>query len=358
MRPTTRRFQRPLSRSLVALASLSLLVLSLGPVSALGANTRDIFFGSPGAANGVLTFSPVTVGGNSVVKLRISNGGNQPVNFVKWAAGLYADGLAYNPSYPAPAPPSLGGSTIALLAPSAGCAPVPTANTPTNTLLCDIGTLVPGPSGLTYTVVLTPPATAGTYHVWFTASWNEGWSTSGSNADYQFAQGDIVVETADCDTPAASYFLPGQAVSLNVGDGTNCQSASLSSQALGGIGGFGSLGIDNGFLAGCPAGYSCFGDTVSAAVGGGVAVPGGVRWDLTWYLIKSLKGVIHFHDDYDATTNPNAYDAIPFSKKYLCSAQLTTNCWEYTESSKGNADPLWFRAIFITPNNGKAGGFI
>lgn len=354
------------SRTLVSLTVLSLLVLSLGPASLLAANTRDIYFGTPESlggsgggfdgdgnpVSGTLVFSPVTTGGNTVVTLLVRNDGNQTINHIKFAGGAAADGLPYNDAYPAPAPPSLGGGTIAAIFPSAGCDPAGGSS-----LMCSVGTLASGASA-TYTIVITPPAIAGPYHVWFTASWNEGWSSTGSNADYVFAEGDIVVATADCDTPTANYFLPGQTVGLaSVCPG---QAASVSSGALGGIGGFGQLGIDAGFEAGCPApaGSTCYGATVDAVISDGSPVPGGVQWTVTWYGIKSLKGVIHFHDDYDAIDNPDAYDVIPFSKKFQCSDKLTTNCWIDTTSSKGNADPLTFEAVFVTPNNGRAGGFI
>jgi len=364
-RPRSRRDRRSFTRLLASLAVLSLLALSIGPSFLLAANTRNIYFGTPESlggsgggfdndgnpVSGTLVFSPVTTGGKTMAKLLIRNDGNQTINHIKFAGGDVADELPYNAGYPAPTVESFGGSSLAAIFPSTGCDPAGPDG-----LMCDVGTLGSGDSRL-YTLVFTPPATAGTYDIWLTVSWNEGWSTTGSNADYAFAEGSIVVAEADCDTPTANYFLPNELVSLANGGGKcDGQSASVSAGALGGLGGFGTLGIDEEF-DGCPDGYSCFGNTVSVSISDGIAVPGGVEWSLRWEGTKSLKGVIHFHDDYDPA-DTDTYDVILFQKKFQCSNKLTTNCWVSTASSKGNVSPWWFEAVIVTDNNGKAGGFI
>jgi hypothetical protein len=326
------------------------LAVSIGPSFLLAADTRSVDFGSPGAP-GSLSFSPVTLGGRTVLQLEIKNSGGQTLNHIKFAGGDVADTLPYNDILPKPTGTSLpAGASIAAVFPSAGC----TISANGAGLLCDVGSLGANAS-TTYAIVINPPAGAGPHAVWLTASWNEGWSTTGANADYTFASGSFSVGTAGCSTPAASYFLPAEALSLINPCGS--QSASVSSGALGGNGGFGSVGIDSTFGATCPDAYSCFGSTVAVTIADGSPVSGGVQWDVTWTGTKSLKGVIHFHDDYDPTDS-DTYDVILFQKKFQCSATLETNCWVSTESSKGNADPLTFRAVFVTPNNGKAGGFI
>lgn len=354
---------RPINRLVVALSAAAVLVATLGVGGSAAANTRLVYFGSPESVDGSgggrddngnlvsgdLRFTSVTVGGRTSVQVLIRNDGGQTLNHIKFAGGSVADALPYNAQFPPPALPSLsGGASFTAIFPDAGCDPAAGDG-----ILCDVGSLRAGDSAL-YTIVITPPASPGTYHVWLTASWNEGWSTTGTNADYQFAEGDIVVGPGGCSV--ANYFLPAEAVALtNTGTCQN-QSASIGSGSeVGGIGSHATLGIDDGFLAGCPSGFRCYGSTVDVSVLGGVVVPGGIEWTLYWEGIRSLTGVIHFGDDY--ATDPTDFTVIPFKRQFLCSASRTVDCWKTTSSSKGNANPLWFRATFVTPDNGKGGGF-
>jgi hypothetical protein len=231
--------------------------------------------------------------------------------------------------------------------------------------LCDVGQLLPLVP-LSYTLVINvPPASTEPFSTWLTVSWNEGWSTNGSNADYTFANGAFSVGTASCTTATSSYFLPDEQVDLDNGGGT-CQGQTasvMSGDPLTGIGGFASLGIDSSFSVACPSDvHSCFGVTVSASVVGGVEVPGGVEWTVRWYGTKSLTGVIHFGDDYGPLpdNDPADYTLIPFTKKNLCvdTASVTDlDCWIIKLSSPGNEKPVWFQATFRTPDNGRGGGY-
>lgn len=338
-------------------------VLLLGTAGVTAANTRIVCFGTPGSdancsginndgtlKSGVLVFSPVTTGGNTAVNVLIRNDGGQTLNHVKFAGGDTADALPFNPLFGHPGGTSLpSGATVPAIFPGGSC----TFSAGHAGFLCDVGTLGAHKSA-TFTVVITP-TTGG--HVWLTSSWNEGWSTTGSNADYAFAEGDITVSAASCDTGTANYFLPSDPVSL---PGVNClgQQASIVAGALGGIGGFGSVGNDPTGTTTCPSALKngCYGTTVSVTINGGQVVPGGVQWSITWYGIKSLTGVIHYHNDY-SPSDPKTYDVIPLTKSFQCSAKLTTNCWQSVTASKGNANPLFITVVFVTPSNGKGGGF-
>ncbi len=363
-----------------AAASAAVLLLSaLGVGGAAAANTRFVYFGSPDGTggdrdsngnliSGTLTFSSVTVGGRSATQLLIRNDGGQTLNHIRFAGGSVADDLPYNPGFtvvgtnppsPTPAGDSIPaeasfaavfkGADLAACDPSSG-----------DGIMCDVGTLSAHTSA-SYTIVIAPPGAAGSYHVWLTVSWNEGWSTTGSNADYQFAEGDIVVGTASCDTATSNYFLPGETVDLENGGGTcRSQDASIASgNGLVGAGGHASVKINDDIGFQCPASVkgTCYGATVEAEVLAGAPVPGGVEWTVTWHGIKSLSGVIHFLDGY--TPGSNLFDDIPLTNKFKCSASLPTNCW--VDGSKivvnGSPSVRSFTVTFRTPKNGRGGGY-
>jgi hypothetical protein len=348
--------RRPSKRAVSLLASASLVAaLILVPAAANAADTRSVNFSFG-------DFSAATAGGRTAVTVTLSNAGGQTINHLAFAGGATADGLPYNPLYVKPAGNSLpSGASYAAIFPSTGCsltgAPPNTTNVYAG-LFCDVGQLAAHTS-VSYLLVINVPAVAGSYDTWLTVSWNEGWSTTGSNADYTFATGSFSVGTASCGTATASYFLPAELVNLANGGGLCVnQTASIASgAALTGNGGFASLGIDTTFTATCPAELhaKCYGATVSASVLGGIPVPGGIQWTVRWEGIKSLSGVVHFGDDY--ATDPTDYTLIPFKTQYKCSATLITNCWIKAEGSKGNANPLTFDATFVTTDNGRSGGY-
>lgn len=383
-------FRMRLGRLGTVAVSAMLSVTLLGVGSSFAANSRDVDFGSPGAYGGdvsgttlipgALVFSPVTASsdashpGRTAVQVEIHNAGGQTLNHVKFAGGDVADVLPYNPDFtvqgtdpPAPHPsgPSFPTDTsLNAVFPPTGCSYT------SGGVLCDVGTLAANTSK-TYTLVFTPPQTAGEVrHIWLTASWAEGWSSSGTNADYAFAEGDIHVAAAGCTTPTSSYFLPNEIVGLASGLQT-CDQAQTANVGSGkkldpnGFGTFAQVGVDSNVATDwCPTGfsYTCYGSTVSVEILSGDPVPGGVLWTIKWYGTKSLGGVVHFWDSYDASDPLHSadYTTIPFTKKFQCSASRTTDCWVSGSllASKGNADPLWFQATFVTANNGKGGGFI
>ena len=135
----------------------------------------------------------------------------------------------------------------------------------------------------------------------------------------------------------------------------NNQNADITSgAALGGNGGFATVKIDGTFTATCPAPFRCFGNTVSVSIIEGASVPGGVKWTVTWFGTKTVKGVIHFADDY-ATSGD--FTAIAFTKANKCTTTKVVDCWESVIPSAGNTKPASVTAIFYTDGNGKGGGF-
>ena len=358
---------------------MALLATAMLSSGAIAANARDVYFGSPEPGGsgggidpdtgaivpGILTNTTVTSGGRTSIIVRIQNRGGQALNHVKWAAGTTAEQKSYNPLFPAPdlndddvIDSSLSGATVTRIFNPAGttCDPATGAS-----VQCEVGSLAAN-AAKEFQVILTPPTAPASYKIWFTASWNEGWSSTGTNADYTFALGTIDVKGAACGNGMANYFLPEEQVTLNDNSGDICNGADASVKSGGflnanGNGGFASLKVDETgiFDGGCPVPYECFGNTVTVNILDGGTVPGKVDWTVTWYGTKSLGAVIHYFDTY-SLTNLGAYKAIPLTKKNKCSASLLTDCWLSFEASKGNANPIWFKVVFRTDGNGKAGG--
>jgi len=302
---------------------------------------------------GTLTNTTVNPGGRTASMVMVRNDDNQTLNHVTIAGGAAADGKPYNPLFKPPSYPSLNGLTLAAVIPqTVGM----TCSTNTTTSFeCEIGTLLPTQSA-SFLIVINAPATAGSTSWWVTADWNEGWSTTGTNADYTFAIGSVNVTNASCAAGAANYFLSGQTVDLGDGGATcNNQDANIKSgDSLTGNGGFASLVIDNSFAVPCPTAYrnKCYGKTVTASALGGTAVPGGVQWTITWFGINHLTGVFHFGDNYP--TDANDYVAIPLTNANQCTATKTTDC---ILSVATTSSPKSITVTFVTANNGKGSGW-
>lgn len=346
----------------MASALLAATAFAAGPVAA--ANGRTVYFGSPTGTGGgytasgdlvfgTLTNTRVTANNKTAVILLLRNDDNQTLNHVKVAGGDAADTKPYNLGFSKPGgdslPSALTFAAVTILSGPAG------ATCDTNTSVsfeCNVGTLAAGASA-SFLIVIKTPNSAATYPYWFTGSWNEGWSSTGTNADYNFATGSLVVEANSCAGGTASWFLGDENVNLGDGGATcNNQDAVIKSgAALGGNGGFASVAVDSTFAVTCPAGYKCFGNTVSVSVTEGNPVAGGVEWTVTWYGTKTIKGVIHFADDY-ATSG--LYTAIPFTRQNKCSDTKLTDCWKSVVTT---SKPASVTAVYVTASNGKGGGF-
>jgi hypothetical protein len=370
------RMNLRLLRGLAGATTLALLATALLSAPALAANGRLVYFGSPiseggtgGGYNtdgslihGTLKNTPVTANNKTAVFLEIANKDNQTLNHVKVAGGDAADGKSFNPSFLPPAgdslPDDLSLAAVSILSGPAGT----TCASSATSFECNVGTLSANASALFLIVIKAPNAEA-SYPYWFTGSWNEGWSSTGNNADYNFAKGTITVAADSCAGGTASWFLGTEPVVLGDGGGT-CFGANAgikSGAALGqdpafANGGFASVVVDNGPAVPCPAGFKCFGSTVSVTIISGNPVPGGVEWTVTWEGTKTLKGVIHYGDAYP--TDPNDFVAIAFTKANKCTATKTTDCWKSATPSSGKVKPVSITVVFVTEGNGKGGGWI
>ncbi|MGK2850556.1 MAG: hypothetical protein ACSLFN_06585 [Candidatus Limnocylindrales bacterium] len=362
-----------LRRVVGVLSSSMLLFLLLAPATVTAADTRDILVNSPGALNGVLTFTPTSPGGLTAVDVTVKNNGGQTINSIRLLGGTAADDAPVNPLFPAPSGPSLpSGAAYVEVFPQGSAPDCDLADGATAaTLTCDIGTLRAGRS-VTYRIIIdtptvTAPATGGTYPAWFGVYVAEG-NATGTNQDNFYASGSIVTATPTCSANEnqnknANYFLPNESVSLTTSscnESNNVQqTGKIETNAVGAQGTYAETSI-TGLGSLCSTiGYTCYGSAVTAEVLDGQTVADGVQWTIRWYGTRSMAGVIHFWDSYVAgdATYGDDYTVIPFTKKSQCSAKLTTNCWVSTAASKGNVTPSWFEAVFRTPNNGRAGGW-
>jgi hypothetical protein len=326
-----------------------------------------VYFGSPSPGTGggytdtgqlifgTLTYTPVTVGGKTAIELLVRNDGGQSLNKVKFAGGMAADLKPYNPLYPRPDLDGIPGpdpsfpantSVAAIYPQAAGTSCDPSSGA---SIECSVGTLAAG-AFATFIIVISPPATAGLHKMWLTISWNEGWSSTGSNADYQFATAAINVGGATC-VGASGYFLADEDVSIgNSGPATCPQQTTIETGSVGGNGTFANVTIADSTA--CPPGYKCFGKASNVTVFGGEPVDGGVEWTVRWEPLPvngQPKGVIHFGDTYP--TDPSAFDPILFNKQGECTATKLTECWTSIDSTR-----TYFEATFVTASNGGVRG--
>jgi hypothetical protein len=360
------RMKLRLLRGLAGATTLALLATAMLSAPAMAANGRNVYFGSPDGSGGgyagngdlvfgTLTNTRVTAGNRSAVVLLIRNDDNQTLNHVKVAGGAAADGKPYNPGFAKPAGTSLpSGASFATVTVLSGPAGITCNPNTSASFECNIGTLAANASA-SFQIVINAPATNGAHPYWFTGSWNEGWSSTGNNADYNFAVDNLDVEATSCGAGTATWVLGTETVNLGDGGGTcfNQNAAIKSGAPIGGIGGFASVAVDSTFAATCPAGFRCFGNTVSVNITNGLPVAGGVEWSITWFGTKSMKGVIHFGDDY--ATDPTDFTVITFNKQSKCSAAKLTDCWKtLTTTNK----PASVTAVYVTAGNGKGGGWI
>jgi hypothetical protein len=337
-----------------------LLSLIASVLPAVAADTRTIYIGDPGGTNGSLTYTPTKPGGLTAVDIQVRNDGVQTINHATLLGGAALDAAPENPLFPKPLDQSLpDGFTYAAVFPADDC----TISTAGDSLSCDLGTLSGGAERTYRVVIATTGPTAGTFETSYGVYLAEG-NQTGTNQDNFYATGTITTQAAACTASGntdANYFLPANLVSLTTADcssSTGGQNAAIASKAaVGGQGSFGQLSIESTTLV-CPAGYTCYGTAVAATVLDGGPVPGGLSWTIRWFGIRSLAGVIHFHDSYVAGDPDfgDDYTIITFKQKDKCDASLPTNCWTSTASSKGNESPSWFEATFVTPTNGRAGG--
>ena len=343
-------------QAVAAAASATLLALAVFGGAAQAASTRLIYIGDPAQApenaNGILELGPLTnsltaPGGLTAVDILVKNYGGQTINHASLLGGEVADARPDNANFPPPATLSLPlGYTYVAAFPESAC----DISDENRSLTCDIGTLIGGASFQARVVIAVPASASSGAPYWFGVFLAEG-NATGSNQDNFFAAGTINSPNATCGA-TANYFLPNTLVDLsNVAPCGETQFAKLKSGevlAPNGQGGFALVGVDGDFTGVVPRGYTKFGTTISASVISGAAVPGGLQWTVRWFGTTKLTAVIHYPD-------VGAPVLIPF-KNNACTDPTDTNCVVGTSSTKPNATPTWFEAVFVTPDNGKVGG--
>ena len=341
-------------------ASVALLALATLAAPASAGNTRNLYFGSPQADGGnggsadvsgaLVPLNTVTSGGAVAVRVLLRNDGNQTLNKISFIGGALADNAPYNSLFSKPSYPSLDPDIGFLEAYPLDGAPACDHPINPSQIRCYVGTLASGASAAYLIVIGTSPSAIGSQPFWLTASLNEGWSTTGTNADYFFATGSVDVGAASC-SEVASYFLANASVGL--GNLSGCtQQTTISTSPVGGVGTFARVKV--GGQTSCDAvGLRCFGDDSTATVYGGDPVPGGVLWTMRWEPLPingKPKGVVHFLDAY-YQGDTSAWVFISFGKQNQCKTASSTDCWTTITSTK-----TYFEATFRTASNGGARG--
>jgi len=270
--------------------------------SALAADTRKIYLGPDPAYTtgpGTLSFTPVTTGGASLSKLYLKNIDNQTLTHVVITIQR-----------------TQGANSIEgiVLGPDAGkCAVTATAIT------CDYGNLKAGATRSFWIIVDAQATTDVSAQIVF----NESNNPNGGNQQIDQAHATIPVGDATCDS-AATFVPPGLAKTLTPTNGTDCAGDGQRSGLIVPASSDGSvISVDDSLTAvTCPAGFSCFGNQVSANVDNGASVSPYLKWTI-FYTNATLGNV-----------NPNkiafVHDGtiIPAGNKGLCKNATSTNCQE------------------------------
>ncbi len=347
-------------------ASVALLALATLAAPASAGNTRTLYFGSPEADGGtgggytatggllsgdLVALNSVTAGGAIAVRVLLRNDGNQTLNKLAFIGGSLADNAAYNTLYPKPTYNSLDSNLSFLAVYPLDGAPT-CATVEPNEIRCNVGTLSSGDAAAYLVVIKTTSAASGALPFWLTASWNEGWSTTGNNADYAFAEGSVLVGAASC-SEVASYFLANANVNITNTVISGCaQQTTITTAPLGGVGTFANIKV--GGATPCAAvGLRCFGNDSTVSVYGGQAVAGGIEWTMRWEPLQingKPKGVVHFLDAY-YTGDSSAWVFISFNRQSECKTTTSTDCWTKITSTK-----TYFEVTFRTASNGGARG--
>ena len=325
---------RPMLASVLVIGGL----LSLVPGSAIAADTRQLYVGSPSTDlskcpapnyfcpldfSGASSPSGATVA-HSAADVVIANLGSQTLTHITVAGGLAADSRPPNSNFPhpsglsVPSPLSISAVFVNSGNPTLSC---PVSG---NSFTCNIGTLLgaqyPG-SSVAFRLVISVPSGASTSPVWLLATLNET-SVSGKNQDTFYAVGSVGVLAATCGLNQ-NYFLPSERVSLQTPAG--CQQSTTIQGPNTTVGSFASVGTDP-TSTWCPTGYVCKGILSLGNVNNGQSGP--VIWTIGFAFNPSF--VIHFQATYDPSDPLHAgdYDVIPFNQQNKCGApHATMNCW-------------------------------
>ena len=291
--------------------------------SALAATTRFLYVGSdPGFSldNGVITFTPVSSGGDTLSAVYVKNIDNQNLTHVVITFDRLQGGVSI--------------SDQVLGANQANC----TATA--DLITCDFGN-IKARSTRAFQLILTTPS-AGTVGIHGTVVFDESNNLNGGNHQINAVDGQLVVAATTCHT-LATFLPPGIAKTLVPDDGTGCLNPAQKSGLIVPAAATGSVVAidDNTPATGCPSGFTCISNQVFASVNNGAAVSPYLKWTI-FYSNATLGNV-----------NPGkvafVHDGtiIAAGSKGLCKNATSVNCQEpYAVSADGVT-------FFVrTPTNG------
>lgn len=317
--------------SLLASILAGMLILA-GAIPTFAGDTRNVFVGSPGAADGALTSTQVSTGGATRIDVRIVNDSNATMNKTTLNIG----------TFPAPVLPD-GVTVKAIFGADAG------ANCPIATdklsATCSFGNLASGKQK--NVSVLFGVATAGDKTIEVSVKVKETVNDNGANKDTFSAIANVDVDGASCDA-VATYTQPNTAETVTT-DATGCtpQSTTL---AIPGLTTGAEVQIGEVTDATCASGLTCFGAASTASVNRGAAVK--LVWTITWQTSIlpnnfNLRKLVLVH-----TEDGGAIVKIANTNQGQCGNSATkTNCIVSAAIVGSN-----LVVSFRTPNNGKIKG--
>ena len=256
--------------SLLATLLAGMLILA-GAIPTFAGDTRSVFVGSPGTGggDGVLTFTPVSVGGATKTDVRVANDSNATMNKTTLSIGV------------APAPNLPEGVTIlAIFGPDRTATNCPIA-ADQKSATCSFGNVAPGKEK--NVSVLFRIGTAGDKAISMTVKVKETVNDNGANKDTFTALGTAAVDAASCDA-VSTYTRPNVAETVTT-EASGCfpQSTTINIP-----------GLTNGTEVriaevsddSCVAGLDCFGAASTANINGGDPVK--LVWTVAWSTASSI----------------------------------------------------------------------
>jgi hypothetical protein len=318
-----------IGRRLAAAVVTPLVILQLLAGGAGAADTRLIYLGSgpvsDAGTNGVLTLTPVTVGGVTSTTVIVKNIDNQTLTHVVVTVPAPSGGLTMTGVFGADAS-SCGDGTSA-------------------PLVCDFGNLAKNQSR-TFSVLFSASSTDAST-VTATVQFNESTNPNGSNAHVEPATGSVTPTDGGCDS-VATFLPPGQATKIV---GTTCDLSSTNPQKT-------SVAVPGSIVSAirvaeeasslCKADLVCFGQASIAdvAVDGTYTVVWTIEWQVPSNFNKNRFGILHFPDG--STTA----DLTLTFKKNLCKTDSQVGCIESL-----TLDGTTLTGVIRTSGNGSMRGF-
>jgi hypothetical protein len=294
--------------------AITVLLVSQGLVGTVAAaDTRLIYVGSGPvgpATNGVLTLTPVSVGGTSVTNVIVKNIDNQTLTHVILTFQAPVSGLTLSGWYGTNA---------------GSCAPVGT-----DPLVCDFGNLAKNATR-TLSVLYQGTSIAASAAIGATVTFNETKPNGGANTHREPIGGQVEVKDGTCDFKA-TFLPPDVSDTVLPNNGTDCAEDTQRSALIIPAAATGNVAsIDDSVLAtGCPTGYTCFGNQAVASVKLGATISPYLTWQI-FYATSVLNGltpskVAFVHDG----------TVIQAGKKGACANANSTNCIDhYTPTADG-----------------------